>query len=129
MKKGAFDLLLVGYSIEENYDLRAFFNGKNPWKYTNFSLLTQVNELERMHTNEEYQEIYRSIKQQLAEELPYEPLCYKYVGLVGVPYFEAAQLPLFHDIYKNCQTWRWSKVIEPEKETETGQNDNKNQNN
>ena len=42
---------------------------------------------------------------------------------------EAAQLPLFHDIYKNCQTWRWSKVIEPEKETETGQNDNKNQNN
>ena len=129
MKKGDFDLLLVGYSIEENYDLRAFFNGKNPWKYTNFPLLTQVNELERMHTNEEYQEIYRSIKQQLAEELPYEPLCYKYVGLVGVPYFEAEQLPLFHDIYKNCQTWRWSKVIEPEKETETGQNDNKNQNN
>lgn len=28
MKKGAFDLLLVGYSIEENYDLREFFNGK-----------------------------------------------------------------------------------------------------
>ena len=86
-------------------------------------------QLERLHTEEEYREIYREIKAQLAGELPYEPLCYKYIGLIGLTNFEADQLPMFQDIYKNCQTWRWSKVIEPEKETESGQNDNKNQNN
>ena len=129
IKKGDFDILLTGYSMEENYDLREFFNGKNPWKYTNYMLLKQVNELERLHTEEEYREIYREIKAQLAGELPYEPLCYKYIGLIGLTNFEADQLPMFQDIYKNCQTWRWYKVIEPEKDAAADKTENKNENN
>ena len=51
------------------------------------------------------------------------------VGLIGLTNFEADQLPMFQDIYKNCQTWRWYKVIEPEKDTAADKTENKNENN
>ena len=49
--------------------------------------------------------------------------------MIGLTNFEADQLPMFQDIYKNCQTWRWYKVIEPEKDAAADKTENKNENN
>ena len=121
VKKRDFDLLVVGYTMNESYDLRSFFNGKNEWRYTNSTLLQKVSELERMHTEEEYQEIYKELKTMLSDELPYYPLCYRKMSLIGIETFQAEMLPMFNNIYYGCDTWSWSKVIDESADAETSQ--------
>lgn len=111
-----YDILVTGYVIEAQYDLRSFFNGKSEWKYYNYQMQTLANELEKLHTKEEYSEIYSQLKEQMMEELPYYALCYKKIGLLGVQGFTASQLPVFNDHYKNIHTWRWSYLLEEESE-------------
>ncbi len=106
-----FDLLIAGYEIEERYDLREFFNRKNAWGYYNADLYTKSRELERLYTPEEQKKKYEELKEALLDEMPYYAICYKKIGLVGVSTFEAEELPMFNDIYKNCETWSW-KVAE-----------------
>lgn len=110
-----FDILVTGYEVEASYDLRQFFDGTNPWGYMDADMLEKARELERLHTAEEYMDIYSQLKKMMLEELPYYSLCYKKMGLVGIDTFEAEQLPMFNDIYKNCNTWSWKKVIKEEK--------------
>ncbi|PWL94701.1 MAG: hypothetical protein DBY08_02380 [Clostridiales bacterium] len=110
-----FDILLTGYEVEASYDLRSFFDGTNPWAYENTELLEKVNELDRLHTAEEYTSIYSEVKKTLVDEAQYYPLCYKKMGLIGVETFEAGKLPMFNNIYKNCSTWSWKKKITEEK--------------
>lgn len=110
IKKKDFDILVTGYVIEEGYDLRVMFNGKNLWGYNNSTLLTQAKKLDRLYTQEEYAEHYTVLKELLQEELPYYPLCYKKMGLVGTSTFEAQSLPMFNNIYKNIDTWQWSLI-------------------
>ena len=110
IEKGDFDVLLTGYEMEASYDLREFFDGSNPWRYDNDELLSLVRELDRLHSAEEYKQIYEEIKAALIEENVYYPLCYRLSGLIGLSTFEAGKLPLFNDIYRNCQTWSWSVV-------------------
>ena len=74
IKRGDYDILVTGYTIEEQYDLRSFFNGRAEWKYYNYQLLTKANELEKLHTAEEYTELYGELKEMLLEELPYYSL-------------------------------------------------------
>ena len=62
MKEGEFDILVTGYEIEASYDLRGFFDGTNPWNYTNNDILQLVNELDRLHTSQEYTAAYETIK-------------------------------------------------------------------
>ncbi len=107
-----FDILVTGYEIEASYDLRGFFDGTNPWDYTNNEILELVSELDRLHTAEEYTQAYEDIKAALIDEVPYYSLCYRKMGLVGLATFEAKQLPMFNDIYKNCDTWSWSVAEE-----------------
>lgn len=111
-----FDILVTGYTIEAQYDLRSFFNGTNPWRYNNRQLLTMAGELERLHTAEEYTELYGQLKEAMLDELPYLPLCYKKIGLVGVQGFNASRVPMFNDHYKNIETWNWSYLQENEPE-------------
>lgn len=106
-----FDILMTGYEMEASYDLRTFFDGTNPWGYDNQDLLAKVRELDRLHTAEEYASIYGEIKEMLTDEAQYYTLCYKNMGLIGVDTFEAGELPMFNDIYKNCRTWSWKKKI------------------
>jgi hypothetical protein len=47
----------------------------------------------------------------LINELPYYPLCYKKMGLIGTETLEAKTMPMFNDIYKNIGTWEWSKAV------------------
>lgn len=110
-----FDILITGYEIEASYDLRTFFDGTNPWTYENTELLEKVKELDKLHTAEEYTSIYSEIKNALVDEAQYYPLCYKKMGLIGVYTFEAVKLPMFNNIYKNCNTWSWKKKITEEK--------------
>lgn len=107
-----FDILITGYSISEEYDLRSFFNGKSEWKYYNYELFEMSRELDRLYTPEEYKEKYAALKEKMMEVLPYYPICYKKMSLVGVSTFEADSLPMFNNIYKNCNTWCWSTVKE-----------------
>jgi len=115
---GKHDLIMAGYVINEQYDLRDFFNRRNEWNYYNDRLLTLANELERLHTAEEYQQLYAELKEELLDELPYYCLCYKKIGLVGVDGFEAKQLPAFHDYYRNIHTWSWTYEVEVKKASE-----------
>ncbi len=108
IERGEFDILVTGYEIEASYDLRGFFDGTNPWNYTNNDILQLVNELDRLHTSQEYTAAYETIKEALIDEIPYYSLCYRKMGLVGLSTFEADQLPMFNDIYRNCNTWSWS---------------------
>lgn len=117
IKKKNFDILVTGYSIEESYDLRDFFNGKNQWEYNNYSLLTKARELDRLYAPEQYTEKYRELKEMLLDELPYYPLCYKKMSLIGVKTFRAEEMPMFNNIYKNCDTWSWSVIIEKNNDT------------
>lgn len=114
IKSKSFDILITGFTIEESYDLRTFFNGKSLWGYKNDKLYTKVQNLDRLYTSEEYQKIYGELKEMLLDELPYYPLCYKKMGLIGTETLEASSLPMFNDIYKNIGTWEWTKVIEKE---------------
>ena len=115
IKAKDFDILLTGYEIEASYDLREFFNGKNPWGYMNTEILSKVQELDRIHIAEEYKEAFKEIKELMLEDATYSVLCYKYMGMVCVNSFEMPQLPMFNDIYKNCYTWSWKKEIKTEK--------------
>ena len=115
IKAKDFDILLTGYEIEASYDLREFFNGKSPWGYMNTEILSKVQELDRIHTAEEYKEAFKEIKELMLEDATYSVLCYKYMGMVCVNSFEMPQLPMFNDIYKNCYTWSWKKEIKTEK--------------
>ncbi len=106
-----FDLLIAGCKVEETYDLREFFNGKNDWGYYNAELYTKSRELERLYDSEELKEKYIELKDELLEELPYYALCYKKMGLVGISTFTAEELPTFNNIYKNCNTWSWKEIV------------------
>lgn len=109
---GRYDILVTGFSIEEQYDLRTFFNGKREWKYYNRTLLNKSSELEKLHTAEEYTKVFEDLKEALLDELPYYSLCYRKIGLVGVQGFTAAQVPMFNDYYKNINTWKWTYMVE-----------------
>ncbi len=106
-----FDLLIAGCNMEETYDLREFFDGKNDWGYYNGELYTKVRQLERLYSEEEQKDKYVEIKEALLEQMPYYTLCYKKMGLVGISTFTAESLPTFDNIYKNCNTWSWKEVI------------------
>lgn len=114
IKSKSFDILITGYTIEESYDLRSFFDGKALWGYKNDKLLTQVKKLDRLYKGEEYVQIYTELKEMLIDELPYYPLCYKNMGLIGTDTFKAEKMPMFNNIYKNIGSWQWSKVISKE---------------
>ena len=111
-----FDILITGYTIEESYDLRSFFNGKNEWGYTNYGLSTKAAELDRLYTPKQYTEKYKELKDLLLDELPYYTLCYKKMSLIGTSTFEADKMPMFNNIYKNCDTWRWTLIEEKNNE-------------
>ena len=117
IKKKDFDILVTGYTIEENYDLRDFFNGKNDWGYNNYNIFMKARELDRLYTPEQYTEKYKELKDLLLDELPYYPLCYKKMSLIGVKTFIADKMPMFNNIYKNCDTWRWSVIVEKNNES------------
>ena len=117
IKKKDFDILVTGYTIEENYDLRDFFNGKNDWGYNNYNIFMKARELDRLYTPEQYTEKYKELKDLLLDELPYYPLCYKKMSLIGVKTFTADKMPMFNNIYKNCDTWRWSVIVEKNNES------------
>lgn len=111
---GQYDILVTGFYIDEQYDLRSFFNRKSEWRYYNAQLLTMASELEKLHTAEEYTALFKELKEAMLEELPYYSLCYKKIGLVGVQGFTASSLPVFNDHYKNIETWSWSYMVETE---------------
>ena len=108
----SFDILITGYTIGEEYDLRNFFNGKSEWKYYNYELFELSRELDRLYTPQQYAEKYQELKTKMMDELPYYPVCYKKMSLIGLPSFEADKLPMFNNIYKNCSSWKWSIVSE-----------------
>ncbi len=110
--EGEYDILVTGYTINESYDLRTFYNGESEWGYYNTTLWSLANELEMLHTAEEYAELYSALKEELLDELPYYALIYKKEGLIGVGTFVAEELPTFNDIYRNCETWSWSYEVE-----------------
>lgn len=112
VKKRDFDILIAGYTVDERYDLRELFNGKNRWGYNNYGLFAKARELDRLYAPEQYTEKYRELKEMLLDELPYYPLCYKKMSLIGVKTFEAEELPVFNNIYMNCDTWSWSVIKE-----------------
>ena len=116
-----FDILITGYTIEETYDLRNFFNGKNDWDYYNYEIYTAAAELEKLHTAEEYTELFSALKDLLLEELPYYSLCYKQIGLIGIQGFTAERLPMFNDPYKHCDTWFWEYPVEAGTEDTTSE--------
>ena len=111
-----FDILITGYTINEEYDLRSFFNGQSEWKYYNYELFEMSRQLERLYTPEEYKEKYKELKTEMMDALPYYPICYKQMSLIGVSTFEAGKLPMFNSILKNCSTWKWSVVTEKNNE-------------
>ena len=118
IKRKDFDILVTGFTIEENYDLRNFFNGSNDWGYYNYDLFMKSRELDRLYTPDEYRAKYRELKDALIDELPYYPLCYKKMSLIGVDTFKAEKLPMFNNIYKNCDTWSWSVIVEKNNDEE-----------
>ena len=111
---GQYDILVTGFSIDEQYDLRSFFNRKSEWRYYNAQLLTLASELEKLHTAEEYTALFEELKEAMLEELPYYSLCCRKIGLVGVQGFSASSLPTFNDHFKNIETWSWSYMVESE---------------
>ena len=114
IKSKNFDILITGYVIEETFDLRTFFNGKAPWGYMNQSLHEQVRNLDRLYEADEYPKHYEKLKEMLNEEMPYYPLVYKKMGLIGTGTFEAEDLPMFNNIYQNIGTWSWTKISNEE---------------
>lgn len=116
IKSKSFDILITGFTIEESYDLRTFFNGKALWGYKNDKLYAKAQKLDRLYTSEDYQKTYSELKEMLLDELPYYPLCYKKMGLIGTETLTANNLPMFNDIYKNIGTWEWTKTIEKDTE-------------
>ncbi len=106
-----FDILITGYSIAEEYDLRFLFSGDNPWYYYDYNLLTLARNLDRFYTVEEYQTYFDELKKSLLDMNVYVPICYKKMSLVGVDTFEAEKLPMWNNYYKNISTWSWKRII------------------
>ena len=106
-----FDILVTGYSMQEEYDLRTFFNGKAEWGFTNYKLSAAASELSRLHKAEEYRTYYEKLKEAIIEDASYSVLCYRKESIIGVETFSAEELPMFNNIYKNSDTWLWKKRL------------------
>ncbi len=115
IKGRKYDLLITGLRIEEGFDLRTLFNGRNDWKYSNYTLSQKLGQLEMLHTPEEYKESFKDIKTAINEELPYYPICYKKMSLIGLKSFKADKLPKFNNLYGAVNSWSWT--IEKTKDT------------
>lgn len=127
---GKHDIIVTGFAINEQYDLREFYNGRNAWGYYSDTLLTLANEMERLHTAEEYTALYADLKAALLEELPYYSLCYRQIGLVGVQGFKAGKISMFNDYYRNIDTWSWKyQVVTGNQQEISGKNADKNTSN
>lgn len=111
IRRKDYDVLITGYEISPNYDLRFMFNGQNYWGFSDYNLQTKVNELDRIHSNEKYAEKFEELKEALIDEDVYYPLCYKNMSLIGVKTFETDKLPTFADIYKNIDSFNWKKIL------------------
>lgn len=109
-----YDILITGYEMNPNFDLRFLFNGKTKWGYKNSLMLEKATELERLHKAEEYSALYKELRTLMLDELPYYTLCYRKMGLIGVEYFEASELPTFDNIYHNSEGWTWKKPVKSE---------------
>lgn len=106
-----YDILITGYSINQNYDLRFLFDGSNEWGFYDYNLLKEARELDRIHSKEKYIEKYTELKKDLIDSAQYYPLCYRYMSLIGLETFEAGELPMFNNPYKNLETWSWKKIL------------------
>ena len=114
IKRKSFDILVTGYMIEESYDLTSLFNGKALWGYENEEIFNKARELERLYDQSVYSKKYEELKDLLIEEVPYYPLCYKKMGLIGAKTLDADNLPMFNNYYRNIETWKWSKLVSNE---------------
>lgn len=109
-----YDILITGYKMNADFDLRTFFNGKTKWGYKNNELLAKATELERLYSAEKYAELYSDLKKSMLDEMPYYALCYRKMGLVGVEHFETEKIPTFDDIYRYTEAWSWKKPVKTE---------------
>ena len=111
IRRKDYDILITGYEIAPNYDLRFMFNGQNDWGFSDYNLQMKAAELDRIHSIEIYFEKYKELKEALIDEDVYYPLCYKNMSLIGVKTFETEKFPTFADIYKNIDSFSWKKIL------------------
>ncbi len=111
IKKGGFDILITGYTMQEEYDLRSFFNGKAEWRYKNYKLSEAATELDRMHMSNEYKIYYKKLKDAIIDDASYSVLCYRKDSLIGIETFTAENMPVFNNVYKNAEAWSWKKRL------------------
>lgn len=111
-----FDILLTGYEINKEFDLRFLFNGRNPWGYSNGKLYEKSRLLDRLYSAEKYAEFYGKFKELLMDEIPYYPIGYKKMSMIGAEKLDAKVAPVFYSLYKNCGNWTWEKAILDEKQ-------------
>lgn len=109
LKEKNFDILIAGLSVDESYDLSFLFNGTNPWKYSNTKILKKAEELKKLYTIEDYREKYKELKGTLVDEVPYYPLCYKKMSLIGLSNFKIIESPVFNQFYNGVGTWSYDE--------------------
>lgn len=110
IKKGDFDMLLTGLTVDESYDFTFMFDGNNAWKYSNPNISLKSKEFKKLYRISEYKDKYIELKKELVEQVPYYPICYKQMSLVGVANFNAPQIPMFNNIYSGIETWNYDEV-------------------
>ena len=106
-----FDLYLGGISIDKQFDLRVLYGTGNYGGYSGERIIELTSELERAHDSSELKTIFRELKSQLNDEIPYFGICYKKYYFMGVSTLEIGDSPQFFNPYRNLGTWMWRKKV------------------
>lgn len=109
LESGNFDLYLAGMSVDKQFDLRELYTTYNYGGYEGERLLELTNELEKAHTDKEQSEVFRELKKELYNEMPYFGICYKYYYFISVSTLDSKGTPLFFSPYENLGAWSWQK--------------------
>lgn len=119
LNKGDFDIYVGGYSFDKQFDLRELFKKKNSLGFDSENIRNLVNKMETCIDNKKQKETFIKLKKKLNDELPYYCICYKDLSFITVSHFETNSLPTFFDVYRNCSSWKWKRIVvstEDEKE-------------
>lgn len=111
LTEGNFDLYLAGLRIDKQFRLLDLYDTLNYGSFTGDRVLRLTEELERAHTADEQSSIFRELKSELYDEMPYFSICYKNYFFVSVRSLNFTSKPQFFNPYRNISTWSWEKTV------------------
>ncbi len=114
LNTGNFDLYLLGLKIDKQFRLLNLYDEDNYGFYEGDRVVRLTKELEMAHTREQQSSIFRELKSELYDEMPYFGICYMNYYFVSSKTLETGDNPQFFNPYRSIGRWIWQKRVSTE---------------